>query len=110
MTTRELADDKTSYSTTRYAFIAVIKYDIAMITLTILIYAVSHFIKRPLDASFFYGVSTLLGILTALVTGGKILQGFENKNAVEDVQNKIEEHIEKEIKNDEETIDEDLLQ
>lgn len=76
---REIADDKTSISSTRWAFASVIKFDIVMISLSVAAYLIGHFIGKPIDGSFFGYVATLLGTLTAIVTTSKSLQGFETK-------------------------------
>ncbi len=76
---REIADDKTSISSTRWAFASVIKFDIAIVTLSIVAYLVGHFIGKPIEGSFFGYVATLLGTLTGIVTTSKALQGFETK-------------------------------
>jgi len=77
---REIADDSSSISSTRWAFATVIKFDIVMIVVSVFVYCFFHFFKRPLDTSFFYAVATLLGVLTTLVVTPKALQGFEPKN------------------------------
>lgn len=74
---REIADDKTTISSTRWAFASVIKYDMIMILVAVILFTVAHLIGKPLDNSFFYSVATLLGILTGLVAAPKALQGFE---------------------------------
>lgn len=80
ISTREIADDNTSISSTRWAFAAVIKFDIVVISVTILAYIVAHFVNKPFDSGLISGVATLLGILTVLTTTGKALQGFEPKD------------------------------
>lgn len=80
ISTREIADDNTSISSTRWAFAAVIKFDIVVISATILAYIVAHFVNKPFDSGLISGVATLLGILTVLTTTGKALQGFEPKD------------------------------
>lgn len=80
ISTREIADDNTSISSTRWAFAAVIKFDIIVISVTILAYIVAHFVNKPFDSGLISGVATLLGILTVLTTTGKALQGFEPKD------------------------------
>lgn len=77
ITLREISDNDTSISSTRWAFAKVINFDIIIIVLSIVAYIVCHLVKRPLDDSFFYAVGTLLGILTTLVATPKALQGFE---------------------------------
>lgn len=79
ITLREIADDESTISSTRWAFATVIKFDIVIILVAIIVYLVGHFIGKPLDGSFFSYVATLLGILTSIVTASKALQGFETK-------------------------------
>lgn len=81
---RELADDKSSLSSTRWAFAVVIIFDIAVIALTIIAGLTFHFLGKPLDNGFYGSVSLLLGIPTGLATGAKALQGWEpNKDKTE---------------------------
>lgn len=76
---REVADNNSDISSTRWAFGLIIFFDIVIITLSIAAFLVAHFIGMPLDGSFFGYVATLLGVVTTLVTTGKALQGFETK-------------------------------
>ena len=76
---REIADNNSSISSTRWAFTIVIIFDMVMIVASIIVFCLFHFLKRPLDNSFFYAVATLLGVLTTLVVTPKTLQGFEPK-------------------------------
>lgn len=78
-TIRELADDKTTISSTRWAFATVILFDIVVIALSLLVFVVSHFIGMPIDLAFFDKEVVLLGVLTAMVATTKGLQGFEPK-------------------------------
>jgi hypothetical protein len=80
ITIREIADDNSSISSTRWAFGTIIKYDMIIILLTIGAYLAGHFLKRPFDNNLFNGVALLLGLLTALITTSKALQGFEPKH------------------------------
>ena len=80
ISTREIADDKTTISSTRWAFATVIKFDIVIISLTLIAGLVGHFVGSPLDNGFYGSIAMLLGILTGLVTTGKALQGFEPHN------------------------------
>lgn len=77
VTTREIADNNSSISSTRWAFALVIKFDIIVILITITAGLVGHFIGKPLDYGIYSSVSMLLGILTTLAAGTKALQGFE---------------------------------
>lgn len=91
MKIKEIADNNSSISSTRWAFVSVIKFDMIIISVTLGIFALFHLIDKPLDNSFFYAVATLLGILTTLVATPKALQGFEPKNndskKIEDTEN-----------------------
>ena len=84
VTTREIADNNSSISSTRWAFAFIIKFDIAVIFGTIVAGLVGHFIGKPLDNGFYGSVSMLLGILTGLAAGTKALQGFEPKHDQEE--------------------------
>lgn len=79
-TIRDLADDKTTLSSTRWAFATVILFDIVVIALSLLVFVVSHFIGMPIDLAFFDKEVVLLGVLTAMVATTKGLQGFEPKD------------------------------
>lgn len=76
---REIADNKSSISSTRWAFASVIIFDIVVILIAVAAYLFGHFFNKPLSSDFFGGISALLGILTSLVATPKILQGFEPK-------------------------------
>ena len=77
---RELADDKSSLSSTRWAFVTTIIFDIVIIAISVVSYIVAHFISKPFDSNLISGVALLLGVLTGIVTTSKSLQGFETKS------------------------------
>ena len=79
ITIREIADDTTTISSTRWAFASVIKVDIAIVVLTLLAGLVAHFVPGVVEIpnSFYGHVALLLGILTGIITTSKTLQGFE---------------------------------
>lgn len=79
ITLREIADDGTHISSTRWAFALVILFDIIVIAITVISAIVAHFIGKPIDSSLFGGIALLLGIPTSLITGAKAIQGFERK-------------------------------
>lgn len=79
-TIRDLADDNTTLSSTRWAFATVILFDIVVIALSLLIFVVSHFVGMPIELAFFDKEVVLLGVLTAMVATTKGLQGFEPKD------------------------------
>ena len=89
ISTRELADDKTTISSTRWAFATVVKVDIAIIIIVLLAALVAHFFPgiEDFDNSFFGSVAGLLGVITTLVTTGKVLQGFEPHNVKTEQEN-----------------------
>ena len=76
---REISDDKSSISSTRWAFASVVKVDTIIIVVTWLVGLVSNIIPQiPTLPNTFYGhVALLLGILTGIITTSKALQGFE---------------------------------
>lgn len=78
---REISDDRTSISSTRWAFASVIKFDIIVIFLMVVSGLVSHFVPSvdELSTSFYGAVTALLGVLTGLVSTTKAMQGFETK-------------------------------
>lgn len=78
-TIRELADDKTTISSTRWAFATVILFDIVVIALSLIAYLVCHIAGIPLPLDIFDKEVILLGVLTAMVATTKGLQGFEPK-------------------------------
>lgn len=82
---RDLADDNTTISSTRWAFATVILFDIVVIALSLLVFVVSHFIGKPIDLTFFDKEVVLLGVLTAMVATTKGLQGFEPKDRGEKI-------------------------
>lgn len=105
---REISDDRTSISSTRWAFASVIKFDIIVIFLMVVSGLLSHFIPTidDLSGSFYGSVTALLGVLTGLVSTTKAMQGFETKK------DKNEESIENDndddaVDNEEELIDDD---
>ena len=94
ITIREISDNNSSISSTRWAFSTVILFDIVIISFSIVAFIICHLAKKPLDNSFFYSVGTLLGILTALVTTSKSLQGFETKKHEDKISNEGKEEKE----------------
>lgn len=79
ITIREIADDKTTISSTRWAFASVVKVDIWCIVGILIAGVVGHFTNKPFDSSFYASAATLLGVVTTLVAAPKALQGFEPK-------------------------------
>lgn len=98
---REIADDRTTISSTRWAFASIVKFDILVIFIVIVVGLVAHFLGKDLGSDFYGSVAMLLGILTGFVSTTKALQGFETKkdkkNSEPDVieENKEEDNGEK---------------
>ena len=81
---REISDDNSSISSTRWAFASIIKVDIFCVILIIVCGLIGHFVGKPLDNSFYGSSAMLLGILTGIITTSKSLQGFEPKKDKKD--------------------------
>ena len=86
ITIREIADDKTTISSTRWAFALTVKVDIVVICITLLAGLVSHFVPgaKTIDSSFYGSVALLLGVLTTVTGTAKALQGFEPHSKSDD--------------------------
>ena len=76
---REIADNNSSISSTRWAFAAVVKFDIIAIAVSVVSIIVGHFIGKPFDDTTVKGIALLIGVLTTITGGSKIMQGFEPK-------------------------------
>ena len=76
---REIADDDTTISSTRWAFASVVKTDLYIVAITILSGIVGHFLGKPIPNEFYASVALLLGVITGIIGGNKALQGFETK-------------------------------
>ena len=79
ITIREIADDCSTISSTRWAFALVVKVDIFIICVSLLAGILSYFIPSipAIDCNFYTSVAMLLGILTGIIGTTKALQGFE---------------------------------
>lgn len=77
ITIREIADDKSTISSTRWGFATIIKFDVMAIIATIIAYVIGHFTNHPFGKDIFEGVALLLGVLTGFLTAAKAMQGFE---------------------------------
>jgi hypothetical protein len=76
---REIADDDTTISSTRWAFASVVKADLYIVVITIISGIVGHFLGKPIPNEFYASVALLLGVITGIIGGNKALQGFETK-------------------------------
>ncbi len=76
---REIADNNSSISSTRWAFATVVKFDIVAIAVSVVSIIVGHFVGKPFDDTTVKGIALLIGVLTTITGGSKIIQGFEPK-------------------------------
>ena len=76
---REIADVETNISSTRWAFAAVVKADIAIVSITLVAAIAGHFLGKPLDSKIYDYVAKAVGLLTGILTLAKAAQGFEPK-------------------------------
>lgn len=74
---REIADNETTISSTRWGWALTLKVDVIIICTVIFAGLVGHFTKRPIPNEFYSSVTLLLGVLTAITGSTKALQGFE---------------------------------
>lgn len=75
---KDLIDDKTPYSTTRWAFVVILRFAIIMIILAYVTFITFRILGIDTDG-LVSGVSSMLGIVVGLATTAKALQGFETK-------------------------------
>ena len=84
ITIREIADDKSTISSTRWAFAIIIIVDVIIVMTSVLAGIVGYFIEKPIDTSFYSSVAMLLGVITGITGTTKALQGWEpNKDKKE---------------------------
>lgn len=111
---REISDNRTSISSTRWAFASVIKFDIIVIFLMVVSGLLSHFIPTidDLSGSFYGSVTALLGVLTGLVSTTKAMQGFETKKDKneESIENDNDNVDDEELINDDDDIEEEYIE
>lgn len=88
MNIKELSSNKTEYSTVRYAFITVVRFDMIIISVVLLAYIISHLLNKPLDGSLLDKTTMLIGVLTTLITGSKMYQDYNTRSEDD---NKIEQ-------------------
>ena len=77
---KEIIDNETHISSTRWAFAVIILFDIIVIAITVISYIIAHFIGKPFDSSLFNGVALLLGVITGIITTSKVFQNAEIKD------------------------------
>ena len=91
---KDLIDNKTSYSTTRWAFVVCVRTVVIIAFITIITWIILSILGKPTEG-LFGGSATLCGVIIGIVSTTKALQGFETKhdgNIIEDnKENKEEE-------------------
>lgn len=79
MSIKELSSNNTEYSTVRYAFITVVRFDMIIISVVLASYIISSLMNKPLDDSLLDKTTMLLGVITTLITGSKVYQDFSER-------------------------------
>lgn len=74
---RELASNNNDISTTRWAFCNIVRFDIVITAIVVIASIVGHFIGMPIPKELIEGIALLIGTVTTIIGGSKIMQGFE---------------------------------
>lgn len=74
---RELASNDNEISSTRWAFCSIVRFDIVAASVIIIASIVGHFIGMPIPKELIEGIALLIGTVTTIIGGSKIMQGFE---------------------------------
>ena len=77
VTLKDIVDDKTTISSTRWGFALTLIVDVIVINIVIIAGLVGHFFGLPIPDTFYKSVALLLGVLTGVSGTTKALQGFE---------------------------------
>lgn len=89
ITLRDIADDKTTISSTRWGWALTLIVDVVVICIVVTSGLVGHFINVPIPIDFYKSVALLLGVLTGITGTAKMAQGFEpHKNNIEEEEKK----------------------
>lgn len=89
ITLRDIADDKTTISSTRWGWAVTLIVDVVVICSVVVAGLVGHFINVPIPDTFYKSVALLLGVLTGITGTTKLAQGFEpHKNNIEEEEKK----------------------
>ena len=85
ITLKDIADDKTTISSTRWGWALTLIVDVIVICIVVTAGLVGHFINVPIPDTFYKSVALLLGVLTGITGTTKLAQGFEpHKNNIEE--------------------------
>ena len=77
VTLKDIVDDKTTISSTRWGFALTLIVDVIVINIVIIAGLVGHFFGLPIPDTFYKSVALLFGVLTGVSGTTKALQGFE---------------------------------
>jgi len=86
---KELIDNNTPYSTTRWAFIVCVRAGIVLAFLTLIMAIVLLILGKSVDG-LLGGSVALIGVILGIPTTAKALQGFETNRKQEENDNKEE--------------------
>lgn len=75
---KDLIDNKSSYSTTRWAFVVAMIFAVIMAVVSFATFVVFRVLGIDTEG-LFSGVSTVVGLVVGLATTAKCLQGFESR-------------------------------
>lgn len=85
ITLRDIADDETTISSTRWGWALTLIVDVIVICIVVTAGLVGYFINVPIPDTFYKSVALLLGVLTGITGTTKMAQGFEpHKNNIEE--------------------------
>lgn len=74
---RELSSNNNDISTTRWAFCNIVRFDIIITAIVVVTAIVGHFVGKPISKEAIEGIALLIGSITTVIGGSKIMQGFE---------------------------------
>ncbi len=80
LTTKDLADDNTPYSTTRWSFVTCTKVAIFLAIASVAAFVTMKILNIDIDEDFLTAVGVLIGIVLGIPTVAKSLQGFEKRD------------------------------
>lgn len=73
---RELIDESSSLSTSRWSLITCIEWAIVLSFLSIISVIVCHLLGKSLPDGFLRGCALIIGVIVGLPTAGKVTQSF----------------------------------
>lgn len=75
-TTKELIDESSTLSSSRWSLVTCIRWAIALSILSILSVIVCYIIGKPLPDGFLGGCAIIIGLIVGIPTAGKATQSF----------------------------------